>query len=283
MSNLSGSSNGNLRPEQRMDSNGKLVTRWVKDDVAGNGPSAALAGSTANTSGPSSVPLNQNWATTTYLQAERLASKVAEGASDPDKLWENFDFYTGMLESRFGGLAIESMNANKVTASLRDAWLSKHGFSASDRAGYMHVGGDEGYEAYRDAYIAMTKAAAKAEKHYRPSIMTTTVRDGQAQVDVPFQQILDHTPTQGEREAALRAARNVSARLESRDEPEGKFDAAMERVFGDDAPIGKMSGAIGTILESTLERHSFDTEAPKDVEGTTVSWSDLNPFKRRKK
>lgn len=245
----------NLIAEKRMDVNGRLVTRHVRDGSSNSGPSAALAASTATAGGAKApVPLNQNWETTSRANAEQIANAVGMGVKDPDKLWDNIDFYTGMLESKHGDIALEKIANDKVTTSIRDAWLAKHGATIGDRAGYMNIGGDEGYEAYRDAFGALAEATGVAERRSRERQFEATLQGkgsdsglnlnvddrGRASVDVPFEHILNHKPTPGERDRIAAVSARLSARL-------------------------------GT------------SEVPEDVGGSTVAWSDINPFKRKKK
>jgi hypothetical protein len=251
------------------------------------------------------VPLNKDWDSTSRANAEHIANTVGMGVKDPDKLWDNIDFYTDLLESKHGDIALKNIADNKVTTSIRDAWLAKHGATMSDRS-YVNIGGDEGYEAYKEAFGRLAEAAGVAERRNRERDFEATLRGkgsapkldlsvddrGRASVDVPFERILNHKPTPGERERIAAVSARLSGRRdtpssrysETEGEPAGVFgkaSAAVDRAFDEESPLGRMGDAISQVMDETIDRHSYDSEIPKDVGGSTAAWSDFNPFKRK--
>lgn len=205
-----------LRAEQRMDVNGRLVTRHVRDGSNNAAASAPLTyASVMDGIAKAPVPLNKDWSKTSSNNAEHIASMVGMGVKDPDKLWDNIDFYTGMLESKHSDIALDSLKDNKVAPALRDAWLEKHGISMNDRAAYQGISGDEGYEAYKEAFDGLIKAgqAAQERKDSASGEMTLSHDSrGNAIVDYTPSNL---TPTPREREVAGEVADRVSARLNS--------------------------------------------------------------------
>lgn len=154
--------NNSLRPEQRADKHGKVVTRWVKDG-SNVVPSASLAQVPLTSDAGKPVPNDINWNRLSVKQGEILANSVAAGLDDPDSLWKNFDFYTGMLGSRHSRTALESMLKNNAAIRLRDAWMNKHGLSLDVPESFSSVSGSEGTDAYRAAYDKFYEARRKAE------------------------------------------------------------------------------------------------------------------------
>lgn len=282
-------SSGNLRPERRADKNGVVSTRWVKDQSKGIAPEdgmkaliAALGGvPVAAAFNPFPVPLNQNWESTTPSKAQYIVKQVGMRVHDSDRLWDNMDFYTGMLESKYGELALENISEYRVVPYLRDAWLSKHGATMNDRS-YMKIGGSEGYEKYREAYGKLATAIGKAEQARDNKNLDLSISsNGQAEADVPVERILSHPPILSEQDAFRLVASRLSASEDNEDKEPSSFK---DRVS---ASIDKKIDAVfdlGEALNETItSRQKWRGEAPKGVGGSTVSWSDLNPFKRKKK
>jgi hypothetical protein len=58
---------------------------------------------------------------------------------------------------------------------------------------------------------------------------------------------------------------------------EGDFFSPFTEKFDE---VGEV---ISTGVGAILDRHSSDTDPAAEVGGTTIAWSDFNPFKRRKK
>lgn len=313
----------NLIAEKRMDVHGRLVTRHVRSGDNNSAPSAALAASSVMdgvTNAP--VPLNKNWDSTSRTNAEHVASMVGMGVKDPDKLWDNIDFYTGMLESKHSDIALDSLADNKVATSLRDAWLGKHGVTMRDRAEYQHIGGDEGYEAYQEAFSGLMEAGVAAQARRDKAAeapLFTWHRDERGNAVIDHDSIA-FTPTPREREVAGEVADRVADRLsnsgdspassgssdsqsdEKRRSPEraeellrrAREDAAGTRTRFDKAfdsatdmiegtGIEKMGEVIHATMDKTFDIHAYDSEVPTDVGGSTTAWSDFNPFKRKKK
>jgi hypothetical protein len=204
----------NLRAEQRMDVHGRLVTRHVRDGSNNAAASAALTSSSVMAGvAKAPVPVNKDWNSTSRTNAEHVASMVGLGVKDPDKLWDNIDFYTGMLESKHSDIALDSLQDNKVATSLRDAWLGKHGLTMRDRAAYQQIGGDEGYEAYQEAFGELMKAGVAAqERKDRASGGMTLSHDNRGNAIVDYTPN-NFTPTPREREVAGEVADRVTARL----------------------------------------------------------------------
>ena len=221
-------------PEQRSDKNGKIVTRWVKGD-GNNTSSAALRNTGIDWSSGVGVPNNVNWDRTPIVRAEYLLNSVASDLDNPYKLWKNFDFYTGMLESRYAGKAAGSLSKHNVALRLGDAWLNMHGLTVGDKDKYSSIGGNDGYQSYRDAYAEFQNACALAE--HRLTRSGPPAYESSVDTD--------------------------------KDEPvfSEKLDAAADTVYD----------VMENIGDSISGRHKG--EAPTDVGGSTISWSELNPFK----
>lgn len=236
-SNMGRKQNGpsSLRAEQRMDVNGRLVTRHVRDGSNNASASAALT-STSVMDGVAKapVPVNKDWSKTSSTNAEHIASMVGLGVKDPDKLWSNIDFYTGMLESKHSDIALDSIKDDKVASSLRNAWLEKHGVDLSDRSSYKGVGGDEGYEAYKEAYGGLMAAAAAAQERKdkaTESPKLTFHRDerGNTVLDVPLGVVKDFQPTENDKEYIRKVVSNLTAEKPLSESQSAEATSAHER------------------------------------------------------
>lgn len=83
--------------------------------------------------------------------------------SDSTHLWDNFEFFTSMLDSPHrleAGAAIEKY---EVLGSLRGAWLDMHGMVLDvDRDKYSKIKGPNGYDAFikaRDKFLSATSTS----------------------------------------------------------------------------------------------------------------------------
>jgi hypothetical protein len=148
-----------LVPVQRMNVNGHFVTKWVRpDEVDGQG-SAALNGSTAALTTPG-VPMNVKWDNISAAKAKELVESVKEDIENPDKLWQNFDFLTGMLESKHSAVALAALPG--VPVKLRDTWLNMHGVDIKDVGYYSSLPGADGFQAYQDTFGNYARAEERA-------------------------------------------------------------------------------------------------------------------------
>lgn len=261
----------NLNKEQRFDKHGRMVTRWVKGPNPNGETSSALANAAKSprvdhyghdvqrhirheqgetgedkpasdgSIGTTAVLANINWETFSPARASSIVEQVVLDLKDPDKLWRNFDFLTGMLESKHSDIAIDAMQRNHAAATLRDTWLKKHGVTARDRDTYTKIGGDEGYESYKETYDHMMRAGVDA--------------------------------------LARAEAKSAAAPAPANDLT---FKEKVEdRVVDVSDNFGEKVDSANEVLESIGDEFAdrYNGDAPTGVEGTTTSWSDLNPFK----
>lgn len=142
-----------------MNVKGHLVTKWVRpDEVDGQG-SVALSGSTAAMATPG-VPMNVKWGNINAAKAKELVESVKEDIENPDKLWQNFDFLTGMLESKHSAVALAAIPG--VPEKLRSTWLNMHGVDIKDTGRYISLPGADGFQAYKDTFGNFARAEGKA-------------------------------------------------------------------------------------------------------------------------
>jgi hypothetical protein len=99
--------------------------------------------------------------------AYQCAVKASNDADSPDKLWENFDTLTAVLESPYPKMGTRMIREQNILPRLRDAWLNMHGADASKPdgpGGYKSIGGDDGYESYKSAHAMLSSAISGAEQ-----------------------------------------------------------------------------------------------------------------------
>ena len=270
-----------LTPEKRMDRNGRISTRWVKDDK-GIDSSAAL---NTHTVVPDKSPTNVNWDSLSRSAATKIAIDAGNKVklAKPEELWQNFDLYTGMLESVHSDTALAFIKDDEVAHHLKTAWLSKHDYPSS--SSYKGIGGDFGWEAYEAASRHLTDAArAAADSSGNPYLQmladdlavfhnstVSAANDGYDPsnvprvVEAPEPQTVE-TPLEPSFIERLKEAREEGYPLEP-------FREELDEV----------TDITSAAFEGIRNRHSSDTEIPAEVGGSTFEWSDLNPFKRRKK
>ena len=279
-----GNPRSHLTPEQRMDRNGRLSTRWVRGDK-GNASSAALHTHTVVPSDPVSVPTNVNWNSLSRSAATKIVidtgSKVK--LAKPETLWQTFDFYTGMLESVHSSTALAFIKDDEVAHHLKTAWLSKHDYPSS--SSYKGIDGDFGWDAYEAASKHLTDAArAAADSSGDPYLQmladdlavfhnstVAAANDGYDPsnvmhvVEAPEPQAVE-TPLEPSFIERLKEAKEEGYPLEP-------FREELDEV----------ADITSAAFEGIRSRHSSDAEIPAEVGGSTFEWSDFNPFKRRKK
>lgn len=271
-------------PKQVMDSRGFLTTRHVREDT-GSASSDALSGATAVDGTGSSVPTVTNWDYLTEPTAKYVATNALKDINNPEKLWQNFDFFTGMLESAHGEMATEIIRDEHVTKKLRDTWLAMHGTDITSPDVYKHIEGDDGYEAYTEASDAMREAMAEVIAgpggRANPRNGVRTVRPE------PLPPVGPQTVTSSivypKNGNMIESTEDASAPVRY-DEPASReplIDRIMDAKddfaerFGDKAD--NINDVLMGSVDEIVERHTG--EIPAEVGGTVTAWSDLNPFK----
>jgi hypothetical protein len=132
-----------LVAEQRMDVNGRLVTRHVRADNGNNAPSEALMGqTTAGTEASVGLPPNVNWDDCSPKKVGKLLAQINDDISNPDRVWENFDLCTSLLASKYGPASYHMVGSIKDKLPL--AWAAKQGVTLGTDAAYS-LEGDEGF------------------------------------------------------------------------------------------------------------------------------------------
>lgn len=152
-----------LAPEQRPDSNGKLVTRWVKGDgtvVTGRTFPPAIMGGDAvlNRALELSVtsPENVNWGALNDEQLAEVANNANGHMDDMDEPEKIYEFYSAMID---GGVEPEKVSAmvqkERVAERARNAWLARNGEESSPNCSPEAWNAKR--EKYRASYSAFTE------------------------------------------------------------------------------------------------------------------------------
>jgi hypothetical protein len=260
-----------LRPEQRADSNGKIVTRWVKDGSNDLAPSASLAAHTAAGGGTEvSVPANIDWEASSNEKVGKAVATIMNDIDNPYKVWDNFDALTRLVESKHGPVVLDLIRS--AEGSLASAWRKKHGENLSFMDG-TYIRGEEGYGVYSDVNRAFQTAVDRAHSHW---------------ANLKGQDQLKNSESYMEMRLAFLEAREAP---EAKEQPSPAKVSFFEKlkgarkdgdIFDEDSNLGKMGDVLSTAMDATLDRHSDETEVPTDVGGSTVAWSDFNPFRKKK-
>jgi hypothetical protein len=143
-----------LVPTAIVDKNGKQTTVHKK----------LLTGAGGNTTLPSpGASLNRekniDWKNTSTEDAVEMAHAITPTLSDPTHIWDNFEFYTGMLNSHHHVEANAMLHKYNVLGKLRDAWLDMHGMTLMvDQEKYSKIKGNNGYGAFIKARDKMLEA-----------------------------------------------------------------------------------------------------------------------------
>lgn len=154
-----------LAPEQRADSNGKLVTRWIKGDgtlVTGRTFPPANLGAEGvllralelSVTNPEQV----NWKALTPEQITKIATNANGHIEDMDEPGKIYDFYSYMLD---GGVDPELVTGivqkERVAERARTAWVTLNGEEDAP------LGKPEQWNAKREKYRASySRFTAKA-------------------------------------------------------------------------------------------------------------------------
>lgn len=268
--------NSGLIPERRTDRNGKTSTRWVKGAGSNNTP--AELGSHTAVGAESTVSENVNWATTSRYSAGKIAAEVGknENISDPKKLWKNFDFYTGMLESQHSDIALAYIRDDQVAPYLLEAWASKDGNHPS----IITYRGLEGWEDYEAAATTFTKAVSTATNASADPEMKAIGEELVSFHNKTMAAAEDRYGYREHRETMTAAASKEPSFLERLKEAkeEGDFTSPFLEKFDE------ISEIVVSGVDEILEQHSPEHDpSAAGIRGNVVSWSDINPFKRRKK
>jgi len=95
-----------------------------------------------------------------------MVAVLAQDIDNPDRVWENFDLCTGLLESKHGPVTY------KIVAEIKDrlslAWAAKHDVRFGSDEAYA-LEGDEGFKALYRAYDLLNAAeiSSKFKATYR--------------------------------------------------------------------------------------------------------------------
>lgn len=148
-------------PTSIVDKNGRQTTVHKKL-MTGNG--------SGNTSLPAPGASGESrfkgidWSRATTAEVIAQARLVAPTLSDPTHLWDNLEFYTGILNSHHHVEARALFEKDQVLSTLRDAWLDMHGMVLiKDSEKYYKIKGPNGYDAFLKARDALLEA------HTRPT------------------------------------------------------------------------------------------------------------------
>lgn len=137
-----------LVPTSIVDKRGRQTTVHKKLLPAG-GTGANLPLPAASTT-KSAQPVD--WKRTSTEDAIKLAQATVPTLSDPSRLWQNFEFYTGMMNSHHNVEARAMFEKHEVLGTLRDTWLDMHGMTLmTDRDQYTKIKGSAGYNAFLKA------------------------------------------------------------------------------------------------------------------------------------
>lgn len=257
-----GSNDGrsNLVPEQRMDVNGRLVTRHVRADGGASSPSEALLSqTTAGTEASVGLPANVNWDELSPKMVGKMLNRLRDEVKNPDRVWENFDLCTSLLTSKYGPSTYDTVR--EIKGKIPMAWAAKHGVELGTEPAYA-LEGDEGFKALYAAREGLDDEVVLARnRSYKAG--AEEYNKNQAVSREIAREIGPHVHDYG--------LDKLQKEMASQQQPSGYRDD----VDGIAETVGEFIDAMGEVI---TERHNGDI--PKDTEGTTVAWSDLNPFKR---
>lgn len=142
-----------LVPTSIVDKNGRQTTVHKKLMTGGGSGNVPLPSPGASLKSGKGI----DWKNTSTEDAIKMAQAVTPTLSDPTYIWQNFEFYTGMLRSRHRVEARALFEKHEVLGTLRDAWLDMHGAALMvDREKYSKIKGANGYNAFikgRDALL----------------------------------------------------------------------------------------------------------------------------------
>jgi hypothetical protein len=149
-----------LVPTSIVDKRGRQTTVHKKLLPAG-GAGTSLPSPGASAPKPAQAI---DWKRTSSEEAVKLAQAVTPTLSDPTRLWQNFEFYTGMLNSHHNVEARAMFEKHEVLGTLRDAWLDMHGMALmADRDQYTKIKGSDGYNAFIKARDNLLEAHRKPD------------------------------------------------------------------------------------------------------------------------
>ena len=254
------SGHSNLIPEQRMDVNGRFVTRHVRADGGTHAPSESLMGQkTAGTEALAGLPANINWEECSPKTIGKMIVQLREDVKDPDRVWENFDLCTSLLASKYGPATFGMIGELKDEIPL--AWAKKHGVKLGTEQAYS-LEGDDGFKALYAARDELDTELMRArDRRYDAS-------KEEFQVDQEVsKKIFKVAGPSG------KSGYGLAGFQRERDFVRSASDAAEERENIKET-VDDFIDAVGDAFKG---RH--DSVVPEGVEGTTASWSDLNPFK----
>lgn len=257
-----------LVAQKRMDKHGRLVTRHVKSG-GNDGPSAALSSQAAvNAAVP--VPLNIDWDNTPNNKVGRVVATIMNDIDNPDKVWDNLDVLTSLLESKQGPAALGLIRGAEGRIAV--AWRKRHG----DNLSFLdstYIRGDEGYVAYSE----VNTAYQTAEGHARDRWENCTPEEKRQNMNNYMQMrpaLLEARDVPEVKEEPAPTNPSFLQKLKEARE-DGDIMAPFAEKFDDIADV--ISGGV----EEIADRHQSDI--PKGVDGDTVAWSDMNPFTSKKK
>ena len=177
-----------LVPTSIVDKNGKQTTVHKKLMTGGGSGKNALPSPDATLKRGQSI----DWKNTSTEDAIKLAQAVTPTLSDPTYLWQNFEFYTEMLNSHHNVEAGAMLQKHEVLGTLRDAWLDMHGMTLmADRDKYMKIKGSDGYGAFIKARDKMLEATRKPDPSKNRSSSSRDSNEGTSASWNPFSALRD--------------------------------------------------------------------------------------------
>lgn len=156
--------NSNLSSQPIVDKNGVVSSRLKKIGPKAGFPSAALLSHSPIKADEGKIPSVTNWDAVSSGQARKLGESAAASLDDPAKVWSNFDFYKGMLESNKSGIAIELIAESNVPKRLSEAWMKSYGIDARDPISFFRAT-DEEHDQFGAALSDFNMAIRMADKY----------------------------------------------------------------------------------------------------------------------